>query len=233
MALLRFTDRFKTLYNMALRLAESVEAHAVLLLLDDGPVDWNRLRNLGPDEKVLIAANTEAMLAGAEKTGFVKISLRMHESPVHEKLSHALLEAVADDILHPGACVVAIYSGFEAGVIDSVSLVQLSEHLDRLTGRDLRLMETQVPLKTIRAVIDLATEIGQEGREGKPVGTLFVVGDTRNVMKLTSPMGFDPVRGYSRKERSLDDAKVREGIKEIAQLDGAIIVAQAGEVVAA
>ena len=37
--------------------------------------------------------------------------------------------------------------------------------------------------------------------------------------------GFDFARGYTRKERSLHDAKVREGIKEIAQLDGAFVVA--------
>ena len=97
-------------------------------------------------------------------------------------LRQPLLEAVADDILAPGSCVVAIYSGFEADAMDSVSIINLGEHLDRLTGRDLRLLETRVPLDTLRLVVDLAVEIGREGREGKPVGTIFVVGDTRKVM---------------------------------------------------
>jgi hypothetical protein len=44
---------------------------------------------------------------------------------------------------------------------------------------------------------------------------------------------FDPVRGYSRKDRNLDDPRVREGIKEIAQMDGAIIVSADGTVEAA
>ena len=35
-------------------------------------------------------------------------------------------------------------------------------------------------------------------------------------------MGFDPLRGYSRLERQLNDSKVKEGVKEIAQLDGAL-----------
>ena len=43
-------------------------------------------------------------------------------------------------------------------------------------------------------------------------------------------MGFDPVKGYSRKERNLNDPRVREGIKEIAQMDGAIIVLPDGTV---
>ena len=85
-----------------------------------------------------------------------------------------------------------------------------------------------VPLDTLKTVVDMAVEIGREGREGKPVGTLFVVGDSRKVMASSHPTGFDPVRGYSRQERDLDDPRVREGIKEIAQLDGAIVVSAEG-----
>ena len=47
------------------------------------------------------------------------------------------------------------------------------------------------------------------------------------------PVGFDPVKGYGRKERNLGDARVREGMKEIAQLDGAFIVSADGTVEAA
>ena len=109
-------------------------------------------------------------------------------------------------------------------------MINLDEHLNRLTGRDLRQLETRVPLDTLKIVVDLAMEIGREGREGKPVGTLFVVGDSRKVMACSRPAGFDPVKGYSRKERNLNDPRVREGIKEIAQMDGAIIVSPDGTV---
>ena len=229
---LRFTDRFKTLYNLAVRLSEAVEADGVLLLLE-GPADWNRLKNLASDEKILVAADTAEQLEGAKEAGLDVVVLNMADSPVYDRLTQAVLEAVADDILAPGSAVVALYSGFEAEMMDSVSIINLGEHLDRLTGRDLRQLETCVPLDTLKTVVDLAIEIGREGREGKPVGTMFVVGDTRKVLTMSHPVGFDPVRGYSRKERTLDDLRVREGIKEIAQMDGAIIVSADGIVQAA
>jgi len=141
-----------------------------------------------------------------------------------------VLEAVADDILAPGAAVVALYGGFDSDTIDSVSVIDLGGHLNRLTGRDLRQLETRVPLDTLKTVVDLAVEIGREGREGKPVGTLFVVGDARKVLACSRPVGFDPVRGYNRRERNLHDPRTREGIKEIAQLDGAFIVSADGTV---
>ena len=229
---LRFTDRFKTLYNLAVRLSESAEADAVLLLLE-GPADWARLKNLAGDERVIVAADSAKELEGAKEAGLDTVVVHMPDAPVNDRLTQCLLESVADDILAPGSCVVAIYSGFEADVMDSVSVINLGEHLDRLTGRDLRQLETRVPLETLKVVVDLAVEIGREGREGKAVGTMLVVGDTRKVLACSRPVGFDPVRGYSRKERSLHDPRVREGIKEIAQMDGALIVAPDGTVEAA
>ena len=147
-----------------------------------------------------------------------------------DRLEQALLESIADEILLPGANVVAVYSAFEAGLIDSISFVRLEEHLGRLTARDLRQIETSVPLDTLKGVVDLALEIGREGREGKPVGTMFVVGDTKRVLTHAHPAGFDPVKGYSRKERYVHDPRARESIKEVAQLDGAFIVAPDGTV---
>src|SRR4030066_532640 len=98
--------------------------------------------------------------------------------------------------------------------------------------RDLRELKTRIPFETLKIVVDLAVDIGREGREGKPVGTLLVVGDHPQVLSFCRPMGFDPVRGYSRAERNLADAKVREGVKEIAQLDGAFVVSSDAHVVA-
>jgi DNA integrity scanning protein DisA with diadenylate cyclase activity len=141
--------------------------------------------------------------------------------------------SVADEILSSGSEVVAVYSGFEQGQIDSVSQIELDDHLGRLTARDLRKLATRVPLDTLKVVVDLAIEIGREGREGKPVGTMFIVGDSRKVMASSQPTGFDPVKGYNRKERSIHDPRVREGLKEVAQMDGAFVVSSDGTVEAA
>ena len=52
----------------------------------------------------------------------------------------------------------------------------------------------------------------------------------KKVLVASQPGGFDPVKGYNRKERNLRDPRVREGIKEVAQLDGAFIIASDGTV---
>ena len=226
------TTQVEHLLAMAVRLYESTGAEAILLLAEER-LDWERVRQLTASTPLLVAADKEADLAGAQEHTLKAVVLDVADLPVHERLAQALLECVAADLLPPEAQVVTVYSGFEAGTIDSVSILRLAEHLGQLTSRDLRNLETKVPLETLKFVVDLAVEIGREGREGKPVGTLFVVGDTRKVMQASHSAGFDPVRGYARGERRLADPRVREGIKEIAQLDGAFVVGPDGTVEAA
>lgn len=226
------SPQLEQLLESALRLHESTGAEAVLLLVDDR-LDWARVREVTGAVPLLLAADEEADLAGATEHSLKTVVLDVVGLPVHERLAQALLECVAADLLLPEAQVVAVYSGFEADTIDSVSILRLAEHLGQLTARDLRNLETKVPLETLKIVVDLAVEIGREGREGKPVGTLFVVGDTRKVMQSSHSAGFDPVRGYGRVERRLSDPRVREGIKEIAQLDGAFVIGPDGTVEAA
>src|SRR5207244_4435313 len=154
----------------------------------------------------------------------------------------ALVEAVASENRRTGAHVVTVYNGLAGNgkgeadgydPIDTITIVHLGEHLERLSAQDLRNLDTQVPLETLRAVVDLALEIGREGREGHPVGTMFVVGDTRKVLKFARPMNFNPFRGYSQDERDIRNPAVREQIKDIAQLEGAIIIQRDGVVEAA
>lgn len=229
---LRIGEKFEAVFSSAVKLTEMLEASAVLLLLE-GPADWQRLKALAGGTRVILAADDEESVDGAVEAGMDALVLDMADRPVNAKLEQALLEALADDMLKPDAKVLAVYSTFEAGAYDSISHVGLGESLGRLTVRDLQQLETSVPLDTLQTVVNMAVEIGREGREGKPVGTILVVGDTRNVMKRTRPAGFDPVKGYSRKERNLRSSRVREGIKEIAILDGAIIISAEGVVEAA
>jgi len=223
------SSQMEHLLEAGSRLRETSGADALLLLVDQR-LDWGRVRELVGNASILVAADEESHLEGTADHGLEPVLLDVAGLPVHERLTQALLECVADELIAPEAQVVAVYSGFEAGTADSVSVLRLEEHLGQLTSRDLRNLETKVPLETLKIVVDLAVEIGREGREGKPVGTLFVVGDTRKVMQSSHSTGFDPVRGYSRSERKLTDPRVREGIKEIAQLDGAFVVGADGTV---
>jgi len=208
------------------------------LLVVETPCDWDEVRSCFNGCRLLIASPKPSLvsqLKGLE--GITLIDLEPDPRPIEEKVNLALLKAVANEQLQPGSHIVLLYNGIasEPGrpePIDSLSVIHLGEHLERLTASDLRKLDTKVPLDTLRLVVDLATEIGREGRESKPVGTLFVVGDTKKVLNMSRPLNFNPFRGYSREERDLRDRRVREAIKDLAQLEGAIVIGRDGIAVA-
>ncbi|MFO0941656.1 MAG: DNA integrity scanning protein DisA nucleotide-binding domain protein [Pirellulales bacterium] len=231
MASIRFTKQCATVLEAASSLHMSTGAQSMLILAD-GTMDWEKVRQTVPAaiEEIIVAADSAEDLKGAEAAGLVPLPLNKEKSPLLERLQHALLEAVADGLVRSDEDVVAVYCGFEHQKLDSISHIRLDDRLRRLTSRDLQRLESSVPLKSLKTVIDLAAQIGREGREGKKVGALFVIGDTRQVLKHCKDSGFDPLRGYKREMRNLSDAKVREDLKEIAQMDGAFVIAPDGVV---
>ena len=188
---LKFTDYLQKILNDAISLNKEMDASGLLLLFD-APIDWKRLMKILGDTYFVAAATNREALEGAQEAGIKTVLLELEDdAPIYDRMSHAILEAVADDFFLPGSRLIALYSGFDGVGFDSLSVINLGEHLERLTGKELRKIETKVPLKTLKSVVDLALEVGREGREGKAVGTLFVVGDTKNVMamRLNCQMG--------------------------------------------
>lgn len=87
--------------------------------------------------------------------------------------------------------------------------------------------------ETLEQVVVLAVELAREGREGRKVGTIFVVGDAEAVLAHSRPLILDPLYGHAREDKHLSDPNVRETVKELAQLDGAFVIADDGTVLSA
>lgn len=94
--------------------------------------------------------------------------------------------------------------------------------------RDLGIDEEQISPETLDAVVSLAVEIAREGREGRSVGTMFVVSDADETLKRSKALILDPLLCHSDSVKSVHDPNRRETVKELAQLDGAFIVSSEG-----
>ena len=91
----------------------------------------------------------------------------------------------------------------------------------------------QVNARVLKQTVSLAVEIAREGREGRKIGTLFVVGDSGEVMRRSKPLILDPLQGHADEDKQIEHHDMRETIKELAQLDGAFLVSNAGVVLSA
>ena len=221
------------LLQAARDLVKGLPADGVLIVTETS-LDWDEVERHLVGCRLFVAAENPALTKQLrDNENWHVIELDAEPLPTQERMSNALLHAVTTDLLQPGAHVVVLYNGiatFEDAPepVDSLSVIHLGEHLEPMTNQDLRKLGKSVELDVLRAVVDLAKEIGREGREGQPVGTILVVGDTRKVQQVSRYLNFNPFRGYTRDERDIRDKKVREQIKEIAKLDGAILINRDG-----
>jgi diadenylate cyclase len=85
-----------------------------------------------------------------------------------------------------------------------------------------------VNVDTLHSVLELAVELAREGREGRRIGTMFVVGDEQEVLRRSRCLILDPLWHHPVERRRVADHNLRETLKELAQLDGAFIISDDG-----
>jgi mannitol/fructose-specific phosphotransferase system IIA component (Ntr-type) len=73
-------------------------------------------------------------------------------------------------------------------------------------------------------VMQLARDIAIEGREGKPVGASFVIGNVEEIGEHTTQMIINPFSGCPETERNILDPSLEETVKEFARIDGAFVI---------
>lgn len=90
-----------------------------------------------------------------------------------------------------------------------------------------------VDSQVLEQTIVLAVEVAREGREGRKIGTLFVIGDEQAVISSSKPLILDPLAGHPDESKHISNPDLRETLKELAQLDGAFVISDSGTVVSA
>src|ERR1700730_14704201 len=82
-------------------------------------------------------------------------------------------------------------------------------------------------------LIELAVEIAREGREGRRVGTVFILGDENAVLAKSRSLILDPLFGHPESSRHISDPDLGGTSNELAQLDGAFVISGNGIVLLA
>ncbi len=158
---------------------------------------------------------------------------------IHESLSSSLgilnqvkellLGAFLDGTVKSGDKVLTLATNLDALEVMLVFDVDRDIELTHLREE----LEDRVDMQAIERLLSLASELAREGREGKPVGTLFVIGDHEAVLNRSRQGVINPFHGHPETVRTIHDDACVETLKEFALLDGAFVVRGDGIVEAA
>lgn len=145
----------------------------------------------------------------------------------------ALLLAMSEGRIESGDLIVCAWGRRGTGHLDSVSLVDISQSFGLLLSLRSELSAGDVHHHVLNRVLNIASGLGREGREGKPVGTLFVLGQHERVTPHCRQMVINPFKGCKEDQCNILDPSLEETIKEFSVIDGAFILRGDGIVMSA
>jgi hypothetical protein len=209
------------------QLAHEIGAQAVLLYADAvvGDDELRRLLHTVDYRTILVTRGKNPALrrSGEDWTWVAVPDVRLTRAG---QVKMALLGCLAQGLLRQGDRVVCLMGLDGGGSIDALLVLDLGSEPELLAlSAGLGLGDPGLidPAVFGRALA-LASQLAVEGREGRPVGLTFVLGDSDAVLRQARPLVLNPFRGYPESERNILDAALEETIKEYSALDGAFVV---------
>lgn len=135
----------------------------------------------------------------------------------------AVFLALAKGLIQPDDVVACLTGIPESGTLDSLIILEVGREFETYVQGE-RWFPPDVLPEVVDRVVDIASQLGSEGREGKPVGAIFVVGDLEQVRPLSRQLILNPFQGYPPNERNILDPRVTETVKEFSTIDGAFLL---------
>jgi len=121
----------------------------------------------------------------------------------------------------------------DLNVLDTILSIDTAKETEMMTTQGLTGIAESVKPEVFQETLALALELANKGREGKPVGTIFVLGDEEKVLQLSKQMIINPFKGYSDDERNILSGHLKETLREFSALDGAFVISREGLVLTA
>ncbi|MBE0524181.1 MAG: DNA integrity scanning protein DisA nucleotide-binding domain protein [Methanosarcinales archaeon] len=119
-----------------------------------------------------------------------------------------------------------IEDGLIVGIVSLQGNIAIVIHdlNDNSVIQELKACSERINLNVLKSVLNIALDIGSLGREGKSVGTAFIISDTEEVMRRSHQLVLNPFFGHAKEECSILEPLNWETVKEFAQLDGMFVI---------
>ncbi len=222
----------EAIIDAAARVAEDVGAK-VLLAFIDAVDDLRHLREIvKPPTRLILVSRDEKDALRAQDLDATILSVPPFKLKRMDQIKMATLLAFSHGVLKGGEDFVFL-SGVVGKKIDTLVTMRVGEEYELFQSVDQPRLTEHIRRVVFERVLTLVLELAHEGREGKPVGALLVIGDQREVVKYCQENRINPFRGYAEKERNILDDSIHETVKELAKLDGAFVIKGNGVIISA
>lgn len=226
------TGLSKIILESAFDIASKIKAKEVFVIIhshDDYQILTEYVKKMNA---VMVMRNEELYNDNVEKLSKV---LKVPDVNLTRmgQIKVAIMLALSSELIKPGDKIVCVTGVQDLGINDSVVVIDTGSEFEIFLSSNLLDISGSVRPDVFETVLNLAMELSTQGRDGRSVGTIFVLGDEEKVLQLSRQLIINPFKGYSEEELSLHDPQFREAVKEFSVIDGAFIVRSDGILITA
>jgi DNA integrity scanning protein DisA with diadenylate cyclase activity len=204
-----------------------------LLVVSDEPLQPAELRGRPIKRKLVYAVTSEALARSLIAKKYRAVVIPPYDYARLEKIKVALVACRGDGLAKDGDTILALAGAGEARDFDTMLRVRIGDEEEEQIRIDTIGLPPEFSSQVVETLIHTAMEIGAQGYEGHPTGTILVVGDSTAVMEKSRQLTLNPFQGMSEAERNCLDPPIRDALKTFAVLDGAFVIREDGVVLAA
>jgi DNA integrity scanning protein DisA with diadenylate cyclase activity len=215
----------------ACTIANAIRARALFVYADainDYPIPSGMLE----DTAIILVTQT-----GSTTEPSAEVTSILHLPPIPltrmAQIKLAVVIGLSEGHISAGDKIVCLTGIPDFGTLDCIVVLDTGKERELLISTHMPQLAQHIPSAVFEAVLNLAVELASQGREGKPVGTIFVLGDHQQVMQFSRQTIFNPFHGYPEEERNILNPELRETLKEFSALDGAFVLREDGVVLCA
>jgi diadenylate cyclase len=226
--LLAKPERRQTRFNRLLlreseKIAREAKCTAILLFSDTFAGGIEGARGFPNFRTILVtrAASDRPPAGGQVETA---IEVRSFSSQRLSQARSAILIGLTRGIFKHNDRLLCVGGIPSSNQLDTLMVVDIEREFQSVIDRENDLLPPSVKIEVLERIIAISTELSVEGREGKPVGTLFVIGDTEKVNSMVKPLVLNPFYGYRMEDRNILNPFMDETIKEYSVIDGGFVI---------
>lgn len=217
-------DCDKDLAKVIVGISDIVELDAIICYTEKGELA-GELKELDPAVKVIVATSVSETYKELTQSNLKAIRMPIHGLDKYDQIPHLLSVALKSDSISSGDFVLATIG--QEVYPDKGSLIALGEaerELEELSIKDLLKLTDGIRPPVLDTVMELSRRIGLIARRKKRIGTIFILGDSKEVLKRSKQLIPNPFQGHEEAQRRITNPGTHDSIIELAKLDGAFII---------
>lgn len=221
------------LFSHAIKIKEEIKARAIVLYLDVFP-DFEIMGSFLLRDDVYMVTSMSAQSFSAEAQTKNLVNLPYKGLNRSNRFEISLLFLLSKNLIHKGDKVISLFGQPSSSLLDHFTITDVSKEFKLFFSLNkINSDNKELNLQVLTRLLQIALDLAQEGREGQPVGTVFVMGNPVSLEAHSQQLIANPFKGYSEEEMNILDPSLEETIKEFSRIDGAFIIRPDGVLISA